>query len=152
MNSHIELPDRKADEAAITEMQVRVISEMGIDPKQVQDFGVDQASELIRAYVIAYAYVKTLEASDDKRKGVLDPDEPIKSFSKYFKLPDRAKNEADATPTQARILRELQVQEDVCASLGVDQASILIRDVAIAAMEKRAIQTIRRAYDATKYG
>ena len=58
----------------------------------------------------------------------------------HIEFPDRTPGARNATLVQARILRELEVHEDVCPGLGVDQASVLICDVAIDTMEKRAME------------
>lgn len=141
----VDLPERRPEEPNATPFQQQMLVELGASIESAAGLGVDQASELIRAAVIGHFSWATRVLADDKSRSVLNPDEPIKAFNQYFELPDRAPGEMPATAAQARILRELQVEDDVCGSLGVDQASALIRDVARAAMEKRAVATVRRA-------
>lgn len=142
---NVVLPDRHPDEPDATPFQQSMMLELGTPAHFVSSLGVDQASELIRASVIGHVAWTTLALAHEKPRGILDPEEPIKRFTKHFELPDRKPDELSATECQARILRELQVQEEVCGLLGVDQASVLIRDVARKAMEKRQLATLRRA-------
>jgi hypothetical protein len=144
-NLTINLPDRRDDEPDATPFQRAMLHELGADAVVVATLGVDQASELVRATVVGFAAWAAHTLADYKEYGHLNPDEPIKPFQKYYQLPDRQKGELPATAVQARILRELQVAEDVASSLGVDQATQLIHDVAKDTMEKRAVATIRRA-------
>ena len=141
----VNLPDRRPDEPDATPFQQSMLVELGADAVFVATIGVDQASELVRAAVVGVATWAAHVLADEKDLGHLNPDEPIKPFKKHYDLPDRKPDELPATAWQARILRELQMKEDINGILGVDQASQLIRDVARDAMEKRAIATIRRA-------
>jgi len=145
LDAMIKFPNRRADEPDATGMQHRILENLGVEPEKLEGIGTDQAAKLIRAVVYAVAAVQTLRASDHVDRAILDPDEIVEPFQMRVDLPDRRPDEPAATPTQTRILGELDVQQDVCGNLGVDQASVLIRDVATALAEKQSIEAIQRA-------